>query len=202
MVDGVTVAMKTDTGAQVNVLLRKYYNKMNNKPKVRPKKLDLRAFNDQPIPYMGVFRASLSGEGRTISALFVLVEEDRQPILGLKASEGLGLIKRVHVIDSALVTTRGAAHSKRMDICADSTTEIVREYKDVFQGIGCLPNQYKIQLKENAEPVIHAARKVPLALKERLRKELKSLIDKGIVRKVEEPTDWVNSLVILEKKER
>lgn len=200
MVDGVTVAMKTDTGAQVNVLPRKYYNKMNNKPKVRPKKLDLRAFNDQPIPYMGVFRASLSGEGRTISALFVLVEEDRQPILGLKASEGLGLIKRVHVIDSALVTTRGAAHSKRIDICADSTTEIVREYKDVFQDIGCLPNQYKIRLKENAEPVIHAARKVPLALKERLRKELKSLIDKGIVRKVEEPTDWVNSLVIVEKK--
>lgn len=77
----------------------------------------------------------------------------------------------------------------------------MREYKDVFQGIGCLPNQYKIQLKENAEPVIHAARKVPLALKERLRKELKSLIDKGIVRKVEEPTDWVNSLVIVGKKE-
>lgn len=201
MVDGVTVPMKIDIGAQVNVLPRKYYNKMNNKPKVRPKKLDLRAFNDQPIPYMGVFRASLSGEGRTISALFVLVEEDRQPILSLKASEGLGLIKRVHVIDSALVTTRGAAHSKRMDICADSTTEIVREYKDVFQGIGCLPNQYKIRLKENAEPVIHAARKVPLALKERLRKELKSLIDKGIVRKVEEPTDWVNSLVIVGKKE-
>lgn len=200
MVDGVTVPMKIDIGAQVNVLPRKYYNKINNKPKVRPKKLDLRSFNDQPIPHMGVFRASLSGEGRTISALFVLVEEDRQPILSLKASEGLGLIKRVHVIDSALVTTRGAAHSKRIDICADSTTEIVREYKDVFQDIGCLPNQYKIRLKENAEPVIHAARKVPLALKERLRKELKSLIDKGIVRKVEEPTDWVNSLVIVEKK--
>lgn len=200
MVDGVTVPMKIDTGAQVNVMPRKYYNRMNKKPKVRPKKLDLRAFNDQPIPHMGVFRASLSGEGRTINALFVLVEEDRQPILGLKASEGLGLIKRVHVIDSALVTTRGAAHSKRKEICADSTSEIVREYKDVFQGIGCLPNQYKIRLKENAEPVIHAARKVPIALKERLRKELNTLIDKGIVRKVEEPTDWVNSLVIVEKK--
>lgn len=41
---------------------------------------------------------------------------------------------------------------------------------------------------------------MPVALKERLRKELKTLIDKGIIRKVEEPTDWVNSLVIVEKK--
>lgn len=118
-VDGVTVPMKIDTGAQVNVLLMEYFKKIKKakeKPKVRPKKLNLRAFNNQQIPYKGVFRATLSGEGRTINALFVLVEEDRQPILGLKASEKLGLIKRVHVIDSALVTPRGTT-KKHMDTC-------------------------------------------------------------------------------------
>lgn len=46
-------------------------------------------------------------------------------------------------------------------------------FKDVFHGVRCQPTKYKIQLKENAVPVIHAERKVPVVLKERLRKELK-----------------------------
>lgn len=41
-VDGVTVPMKIDTGAQVNVLPRKYFKKLSIKPKVRPKKIGLK----------------------------------------------------------------------------------------------------------------------------------------------------------------
>lgn len=70
----------------------------------------------------------------------------------------------------------------------------------MFEGVGCLPGKHKIQLKEDPQPVIHPARKVPVALKERLRAELQSLIGKGVIRKIEEPTEWVNSLVIVEKK--
>ena len=37
------------------------------------------------------------------------------------------------------------------------------------------------------------------ALKEALRKELDSLVTQGILAKVTEPTDWVNSLVCVTK---
>lgn len=69
----------------------------------------------------------------------------------------------------------------------------------MFKGTGKLPGKHKIKLKENAEPVIHPARKVPVALKERLREKIEDLIKEGIIRKIEEPTEWVNSLVIVEK---
>jgi len=69
----------------------------------------------------------------------------------------------------------------------------------VFKGVGRLPGEHKIKLRVNAEPVIHPARKVPVALKERLKEKLDTLIREGIIRKVEEPTEWVNSLVIVEK---
>ncbi|EDO31752.1 predicted protein [Nematostella vectensis] len=39
--------------------------------------------------------------------------------------------------------------------------EIMNEFADVFEGIGCLPVTYKIKLKDDANPVIHPARKVP-----------------------------------------
>ena len=44
----------------------------------------------------------------------------------------------------------------------------VREYSEVFKGIGRLPGIHKIRLKDDAEPVIHPVRKVPVALKTRL----------------------------------
>ena len=63
-----------------------------------------------------------------------------------------------------------------------------------------MPFTYKIQLKEGAQPVVHAARRVPAPLKDCLKKELDRMIMLGVIKKVNEPTDWVNSTVITKKK--
>lgn len=99
----------------------------------------------------------------------------------------MGLIKRVHVINSKAVTQSDTA--EKQNEMVTSVNKTVKHYQDVFEGVGCLPGKHKIQLKENPQAVIHPARKVPLALKERLRSELQSLIGKGIIRTVEEPTE-------------
>jgi len=46
---------------------------------------------------------------------------------------------------------------------------------------------------------VQPPQRVPEALKEPLKKELDSLVDQGILAKVTEPTDWVNSLVCVPK---
>ena len=54
---------------------------------------------------------------KTVHALFTIVKEERQPILGLQACEKLGLIKRVHVIGREavqLAMSQGAALSCTM----------------------------------------------------------------------------------------
>lgn len=48
-------------------------------------------------------------------------------------------------------------------------------------------------------PVIHALRKVPLAIKKDLEKELERLIEMEILTKVTQPTPWVSSLVVARK---
>ena len=48
-------------------------------------------------------------------------------------------------------------------------------------------------------PVVHSTCRVPEALREPLRKELDLLVEQGIIAKVDEPTDWVNSLVCVTK---
>ena len=71
----------------------------------------------------------------------------------------------------------------------------------MFKGIGRLQVKHHIELKEQvSQVVVHAPRKVPISLRNRLHKELNKIEKLNIVSKVDEPTDWVNSLVIVEKK--
>ena len=49
------------------------------------------------------------------------------------------------------------------------------------------------------KPVIAPMRKIPLALKSKLKEELQRMIKLDIIEPVEKPTDWVNALVIVSK---
>ena len=50
--------------------------------------------------------------------------------------------------------------------------KIVELYPKVFNGIGKLDTPHKIQLKADSRPVIHAPRKIPVTVRERLRTKL------------------------------
>ena len=55
-------------------------------------------------------------------------------------------------------------------------------------------------LRDDAVPVVHAPRRVPIALKKDLKHQLDEMEANGVIAKVKEPTDWVSSLVVVEKK--
>ena len=103
------------------------------------------------------------------------------PIVGYQSSINLYLIKLVLNINS-------------------EQTSIIDEYKSVFEGIGRLEGECNIHLKVWSVPTVHPARRVPKSLKDKLQKELSRMEKDGIIKKVTEPTEWVKSIVIIEKK--
>ena len=77
--------------------------------------------------------------------------------------------------------------------------DILSHYSGCFESIGCfLGEPYKFHLKPEHKPARHAPRKVPIHLEDAF-KEIKSLVELGILEEVKELTDWVNSYVIVEK---
>ena len=82
---------------------------------------------------------------------FELVEENFSPILGLSSSVKLGLISRLDEV---------------------AKSSILDEFPECFQGIGCLERQHKIMVDPNATPVVNAARRIPLAMMDRVREEI------------------------------
>lgn len=70
-----------------------------------------------------------------------------------------------------------------MSTPSDSVDSIMQNFADVFKGFAVLPFTYKIQLKENAKPVVHAARRVTAPLKDKVTKELDRKTMLGVIKK-------------------
>ena len=75
---------------------------------------------------------------------------------------------------------------------------ISQKSRHSFKGLGCLPGEYNIKLNPSVPPVVHAPRKVPVALHDHVKEELQRMENDGVIKKQEETTDWVNSMVIVE----
>ena len=75
-------------------------------------------------------------------------------------------------------------------------------FPKIFSGIGQFPIEpVSIVLSDDAEPVQKPACRVPVALKDKFKQELKSMEKAGIISKLDHntPTPWLNSYVIVKK---
>ena len=77
--------------------------------------------------------------------------------------------------------------------------QVKGEFGNVFKGQGCMEGKLHLEIDKAVTPVINPPRRVPFALKDKLKSELDRLEELQMIRKVEEPTDWVSSLVVVEK---
>ena len=70
-----------------------------------------------------------------------------------------------------------------------------------MNGIGKFEGEYHITADPSVTPVIHPPRRVPISLKNDIKKELDEMVANGIITKINEgePTRWVNSLVYKRK---
>ena len=73
------------------------------------------------------------------------------------------------------------------------------ECPNVFTRLGCLKQPYTIHIDSSEPPVVHNPRQITVAFREELKKTLDDMEDKEVIKKVDQPTDWVNSFVIAEK---
>ena len=76
-----------------------------------------------------------------------------------------------------------------------------KKYKHLFQGIGCFKcTPISIEIQEGSIPVSKPARKVPLALHEKFKQEINSMVKAGKLAEVTpemSTLEWLNSFVIM-----
>ena len=131
--------------------------------------------------------------------IYKLVDSDNiRPILGRKPCVGMKLIEDNDALHKS--ATRGA----QVDAVEDaliSKAAITEKYATVFgDGISPLEGEYRIRLYDAVDPIQHAPRRVPVALRDRLKATLDDMVRDDITEAVEKPTEWISSMVVSTKK--
>lgn len=190
-VDSVKVKFKIDTGANVNVLPLYYIDK-NKQKEIKQSKIKLYAFGGTSIDALGKIQLKCKiinkNEHLDTEVTFVVIKEKLTPILSLKTSVELGLVKRIDVIK----TNNANEISSKKNMFYEKN-------KDIFTGLGCFPDICEIKLREGSIPKALTARRIPIKIKDKFKTTLHMLEQKRIIIPVNEPVDWVNRLQIVEK---
>ncbi|XP_064646192.1 uncharacterized protein LOC135499377 [Lineus longissimus] len=183
----VFVNLKIDTGAQANVLPYDLFKRICNKRDLIKTKIRLTTYDGTPLPVAGSCRIRCIYKDNTFYEDFVVVDKRSDPVLGLRTSVKMNLLQRIDALNRPT---------------SDSEC-ILDEYKDIFEGLGCLDvPEHHIEIDPSVKPVIHAPRKFPIAMQDRFKTQLDRLVGMNVLKKVDEPTDWVNSIVLVEKSDK
>ena len=195
----------------------KTYLKMSNKK--------LEAYGGVEVSQLGTVNLQCEYGGKKFMCRFFLCDIEGSMLLGLPTCEALGIIK-INVIDEVRETEKpmqsndaqiNGTESKikeeppirqegyiEKDVPLsdrppiNSKEDLKRMYPECFDQDGkhFLNFEYSIKVDQRVQPKVHPPRRVPLELKDKLKAKLEKMVQKGIIKKVQEPTPWVNSLVI------
>lgn len=189
------VKFQVDCGATVNVIPKKYIQNEVLSPTPRV----LQMWNKSEVKPEGACRVRVRNpqNSKKYSVGFIVVKENLTPLLGAKVCEHMGLIKILRdnfniqhfnfFLSFSLVCRvnfKSVAHIHTGNPSELITAEtLFAKYNAVFDGeLGTLPGQQHLEVDPTIPPVISPPRRVPIALKPKLEKELKRLTDSGVIR--------------------
>ena len=130
--------------------------------------------------------------GKKYKGQFVVMSDTPISILGARSSQQMGLVK-VDEEPTLKINTPEMKTPLQME-------DILRDYTSVFsKELGCFPSELHLKVNPAITPVQLPIRRTPISLKGKLKGELDRLESIGVISRIEEPTEWVSSLVVTPK---
>lgn len=155
-IENFNVKLKLDTGASVNILplrIFKILNKQNNLKLIKTE-VTLEAFGGFKIEPLGLIRVNCSFRNINIMLNFIVADGNVNPILGLSACMNFGLVGRIDAVEML------------------SREQFVQQYSEVFNGLGELKVNQKLDIKSTAIPKAKPPRRIPLKLNGKVKDKL------------------------------
>ena len=201
-VNNTEIKLKLDTGAEVNVIPVKIYKTLASTTRIPLRKptVNLIAYNGKPVSVKAVCDLQCVHRGKEYVLEFYISESPSDPVLSVAASKKLNLVRFTQELRSELV--HGDPAKTTPQVLEDRySKQIQTEYFDVFSGLGCLSRPYHMEVDLMADSVVHPPRKVPHPLRNQLADTLEDMVKQGVLEKVDGPSEWVNSMVVVQKED-
>ena len=178
-INDILIQFKIDTGAEFSVIPEALSEPFSNI--MKPPTRTLSDPSKQELQLCGQFTCSMRFDKESTQQEVYVVKGLDLAFVGLPATEALNLVAKICTINT------------------DKETIVLR-FPKLFSGLGCLTEEYEIQLSKYAVPhALTTPRRVPLPLMEPVKSELQRMERESIITKVEGPTNWCAGMVVVPK---
>ncbi|UYV70566.1 hypothetical protein LAZ67_7003550, partial [Cordylochernes scorpioides] len=179
-VNGKQVKFKLDSQADVTCVPLCLFKKIMGQQRLVESDINLRAAEFSELQTVGMFISTLRNGNYEIKEKIYVIRRLSEPLLSRRACELLNLARRIEVVATRI--------------------NPIKEFPEVFEGLGQIGNPYEIKLKPGAKPyAVHTPRRVPIPLMEKLKTRLEELEKAGIIAQVNVATEWCAPTVIAGK---
>lgn len=148
------------------------YNELRKKENIdTSKSIKLIIYGEDTFKTLGTTEFVCIAKDKRSTLTFHVVSKQVKTLLGLRDTLEMNLItldNEVHEVEPPEPRTTGMHRS------------IMHEYSDLFDGaVGKLPVVYKMKLDPDVTPVVRPPHRIPIAMRERAKKELDDMIEKN-----------------------
>ncbi|UYV65991.1 K02A2.6-like, partial [Cordylochernes scorpioides] len=179
-VNGKQVKFKLHSQADVTCVPLCLFKKIMGQQRLVESDINITATEFSELQTVGMFISTLRNGNYEIKENIYVIRRLSEPLLSRRACELLNLARRIEVIATRI--------------------NPIKEFPEVFEGLGQIGNPYKIKLKPGAKPYdVHTPRRVPIPLMEKLKTRLEALEKAGIIAQVNVATEWCAPTVIAGK---
>ncbi|UYV72487.1 hypothetical protein LAZ67_9003355 [Cordylochernes scorpioides] len=179
-VNGKKVKFKLDSQADVTCVPLCIFKKIMGQQRLVKSDINLRAAEFSELQTVGMFISALRNGNYEIKEKIYVIRRLSEPLLSRRACELLNLARRIEVVATRI--------------------NPIKEFPEVFEGLGQIGNPYEIKLKPGAKPyAVLTPRRVPIPLMEKLKTRLEELEKAGIIAQVNVATEWCAPTVIAGK---
>ena len=183
LVDKKPVNFKLDSGADVTVVPYNTFLNIDLKIQLKPTDKVLLGPCNYRMNCKGEFTVTLAYNQTSTKETVYVVESLARPLLSRSAAVKLNLISRL-----CELTTD------------DYKAKVMRDYPQLFEGLGTMKDEYTIKLKDDAKPfALTVPRKVPMPLYEETKHEIERMLKSAVISPVDHPTDWCAPVVVTPK---
>jgi hypothetical protein len=193
IIDDKPVVHQIDPGATACIIPASYVGDRT----ISEESVTLRLYDNSQIKALGRCKIKVKNAktGKKWNISYVVIsDESLTPLLSRQAAELMNLITVNY--DNFVSSVDSSSQSSDLK-------SLVKSHPDVFsEGLGRLPgSKVHLTVAEDARPVVKPARNIPEARKMAVKTELKRMENEGIIQKVDQPSDWVSQMAVVDKKD-
>ncbi|UYV61036.1 K02A2.6-like, partial [Cordylochernes scorpioides] len=164
-VNGKQVKFKLDSQADVTCVPLCLFKKIMGQQRLVKSDINIRAAEFSELQTVGMFISTLRNGNYEIKEKIYVIRRLSEPLLSRRACELLNLARRIEVVATRI--------------------NPIKEFPEVFEGLGQIGYSYEIKLKPGAKPyAVHTPRQVPIPLMEKLKTRLEELDKDDILTKI------------------